>query len=501
MSILNFAKSVSALGNSQRISPNDSQNSAWTSPVLLWGSLVLLCGISAGCGGDEAAGQAKKEQPPALVRVAQMVKKPVSRRIEVVGNVTPVRTSVVASGANGVVQHFEADDGREIEKGLFVTEGTVLSKLRMVTSNLEIEEAEALLAERDEKLKAVKDTHPKELAHAQAMVERAQAVKNNAERKWERAQKLHEQGVANDSELEDALENWRAASQSLIAAEETLNQVKEGRAIEQAAASKTTQEKHIEWLKAEQQKRTTRAPFDGFIVEEHTYIGQWLSKGDPVVTMARIDEVDVMVHVDQADLPHIRLGQPARVTVKGAEQTEWTGHIEHIVPESDWQKGSRGFPVVVRIENKLVTVEATDSKGSSRQQKVPMLKAGMLARVTMEGPAVETLLVHKDALVRTTRGTKLYVFDPAEADAKLDPKEPVMGSVRRFDIKADLALSDGEMIGIRLAEDAPAGADETPLKPGQWVVTEGGERFAAPMEDNVNALGRIPDQNADNSED
>lgn len=501
MSILNFAKNVSALANLRRISPSDLKNVPWARRLLLWGSLGLLTAVSAGCGGDEASGQAKKEQPPSLVRVAQMVKKPVSRKIEVVGNVTPVRTSVVASGANGVVQYFETDDGQQIEKGLFVTEGTVLSKLRMVTSNLEIEEAEALLAERDEKLQAVKATHPKELAHAQAMVERAKAVKNNAERKWERTQDLHKKGVANDSELEDALENWRAASQSLIAAEETLNQVKKGRTIEQAAASKKTQEKQIEWLKAEQKKRTTRAPFDGFIVQEHTYIGQWLSKGDPVVTMARMDEVDVMVHVDQADLPHIRLGQPARVTVKGADQTEWIGHIEHIVPESDWQKGSRGFPVVVRIPNKLVTVEATDSKGSSRQQKVPMLKAGMLARVTMEGPAVETLLVHKDALVRTTRGTKLYVFDPAEANAELDPKEPVMGSVQRFDIKADLAMSDGEMIGVRLAEDSPAGAGENALKPGQWVVTEGGERFAAPVEDNVNALGRIPNPNAEDSDD
>ena len=475
----------------------------------------LLVGLAAGCGGgDQAAGQGKG-RPPSLVRVAQAEKKPVARRIVVVGNVTPVRTSVVASGANGVVQYLrerlpeerdeptpaapenkftspgeEENRPAEIEVGQFAAEGTVLSVLRMEATNAELEEARSVLAEKREKLQAVETNHPKELAHAEAMKKIAEAVKTNAEQKYQRTKSLYDRGVANESELEDAFEKWEMAEQSLIAADQQLEQIRNGRDIEQAQAALNAQQAHVAYLESEKAKRTTKAPFHGHVVEVHTYVGQWLSKGDPVVTLARLDEVDVIVNVDQADLAHVRLGQPARVTVEGGRQTEWLGRIVYIVPRSDWTKGSRGFPVVVRIKNELDSKYLGEGETSS-EEDAP-LKAGMLARVTIEGPKVETLLVPKDALVRTTEGSVLYIYEPKDPAAKLDPNQPTPGGVRRVAIQPDLAMSEGNMIGIRLLDRVPE--SENPLKPGIWVVTEGGERFAAPVDDNTNAKSRIEDQ-------
>lgn len=483
------------------------------------GGLVLLTIALAGCGGDDAAGQAPAGQPPSLVRVGQLETKMISRKIISVGNVTPVRTSIVASGANGVVQYLKASpedvppkaetpistqarptqaeqsvlaqlapEFAEIEIGQFVTQGTVLSVLRMESTNNELAEARAVLKEREHKFKAEKDIHPKEKAHAEAMKQMAHAVATNARQKWERTQQLFNRGAANDVELDDAQEKWKAAEQALIAAEENLQQVMSGMKVEQAQASLDAQRHHIDYLESEKAKRTTKAPFDGFIVEEHTYVGQWLSQGDPVVTLARMDEVDVIVNIDQADIPYVRLGQTAEVSVAGAEQTNWVGRIEQIVPKSDWEGGSRAFPVVVRIENRLEDLEITTDEGT-KTKKVPMLKAGMMAHVTIRGPEVETLLAPKDALVRTTRGTNVFVFEPTDPSAKFDHQTPTMGGVRQIPIEADLTMSDGEMIGIRPAEKMSESV--SPLKAGVWVVTEGGERFSAPVQDNVNALSRL----------
>lgn len=478
-------------------------------------ALVLFVGLGvssaflSGCGDDEAAGQAQRGRPPALVRVAPLEKKIISRRVEVVGNVTPIRTSIVASGANGVVQYLseappeENSDApkktpvspgepdaldQEIEVGQYVTKGTVLSVLRMEATNNELAEARALQKERMHKLKAVEKVHPKELAHADAMKNMAEAVKNNAKQKWERAKNLYDRGVANENEMEDAREKWKAAEQALIAAEQTKAQVEEGLDIEQAEAAFEAQTSHVAYLESEKAKRTTKAPFDGYITSVHTYKGQWLAKGDPVVTLAKMDQVDVMVNIDQADIPFVQLGQLAEVTVNGAPKRNWVGRIVHIVPESDWTKGSRGFPVVVRINNELTEKEKAQLGIDPDERNVP-LKAGMLARVTIKGPPVETLLVPKDALVRTTRGTYIYIYSPKAAGAKLDPKKPTMGGVQQVQIEADLHMSDGELIGVRLAEQPSDG--KNPLQPGAWVVTEGGERFTAPNQDNVNALSRL----------
>ena len=415
------------------------------------------------------------------MRAAQLKQKPISRKIIVVGNVTPVRTSVVASGANGVVQFLCAARDKneaaplspgdvpnlpEVEQGQYVTAGTVLSVLRMETANAEVAQAVALLEEREENLQGTKATHPEEIAHAQAMVGAATAIKNNAQQKWERAQTLSKRGAATDNELEDAREKWKAASEALTAAEKTLKRVQAGRDIEQAKASRDAQAAQVDYLKTEREKRTTKAPFDGFIVEMHTYNGQWLSKGDPVATLARMDDVDVIVNVDQADLPFVRLGQTAQVTVQGAVtedgtvKADWTGEIVHIVPQSDWEHGSRGFPVVVRIQNELYPVGNPGK--SEAQRKTPVLKAGMLATVTILAPEVNTLLAHKDALVRSTEGNSLFLFEPKDKNAQFDPNKPTMGSVRQTWVQPDLGLSEGEYIGIRPAERTGRRPDSLP---------------------------------------
>jgi hypothetical protein len=83
-----------------------------------------------------------------------------------------------------------------------------------------------------------------------------------------------------------------------------------------------------------------------------------------------------------------------------------------------------------------------------------------------------------------------------------------MGSVQQVRIQTDLKMSQGVMIGIRPLRDLPD--DKNPLKPGAWVVTEGGERLVveekeevtegperlAPVQDNINALSPIPTNGA-----
>ncbi len=478
----------------------------WKGAGCLAGMMLGLCLLS-GCGGDEATAQSKKDEASALVRVAQLKQRPVSRRIIVVGNVTPVRTSVVASGANGVVRFLhdapnEDEDGvptspvdtlsrPEVEQGQYVTEGTVLSVLRMETANSEVAQAEALLEEREANFNATKDTYPADVAHAEAMKKVAQAVETNALAKFNRAQSLYAQGAATDAEFEDARERLSAASEARNAAEKKLASVRGGQEIEQAKASRDAQAAQVKYLTTERDKRTTKAPFGGFIVEMHTYKGQWLSKGDPVATLAKMDEVDVIVNIDQADLPYVELGQTAQVTVEGAvtvkgdPKTHWTGEIVHIVPQSDWEHGSRGFPVVVRIHNEI---EDAPGSGTDATRKIPVLKAGMLATVTILAPEVETLLAHKDALVRSTEGNALFIFEPKDKNAQVDPDKPAMGSVRQVWVEPDLGLSEGEYIGIRPSSGQPGG--QNLFQPGQWVVTEGGERLR-PIQDNVNALRRI----------
>ncbi len=67
-----------------------------------------------------------------------------------VGNVRPRFFSVVASGSDGIVEEFPVKSASSSKAG------TILSRLRMESTDLEIAEHEAMLAERQAELEEIR---------------------------------------------------------------------------------------------------------------------------------------------------------------------------------------------------------------------------------------------------------------------------------------------------------------------------------------------------------
>ena len=80
--------------------------------------------------------------PPALVRVQTVRHGQISPQLSAVGTVRPRHFSIIASAADGVVDEFA------MEAGDFVKAKAVLSRLRMFSTELALEEERAVLAER-----------------------------------------------------------------------------------------------------------------------------------------------------------------------------------------------------------------------------------------------------------------------------------------------------------------------------------------------------------------
>ena len=375
---------------------------------LLFSGLLSIC--LAGCGSEEIAAGRGGGRPPALVRIGRIEQRNVTPRVTVVGSVVPVRTSVVASGANGLVETFH------IEVGDYVRENQPLSELRIKTTDLVIAEARAVLDERQRELDELDaGSRQEDIEEGLAKMKATEAVMRNMAKKMTRSRSLLNRGAINQDEYDDALQNDEGSRQTFRAAKASYDKIVAGprrEEIDQARARLDAQQNQVKYLEAEKQKRITRAPFDGFIVKEHTYRGQWLSKGDPVVTLARMDEVDVIANVDQQDESLIRLFDDAEIIINGIKQREWNGKVMAVVPRSDWQSGSRGFPVKVRLQNHLDTVKGVDQDGNEYTRIWPVLKEGMMAQVTFSGVPRPVVLAPKNALVRTSRGTQMFLFNP-----------------------------------------------------------------------------------------
>lgn len=424
-------------------------------PIFL---LISLLSIAPGCTQsatpDDSPGvpaQASAGPPPALIRATIIKKENVAPEFRALGNIRPRHYSIVASGSDGIVEEFPA------EAGDFVTEGTLLSQLRMDSTDLDIAEQEAILNERRAELEEIKLPRKEDQDEARARKQAADIIHTNAIRRLEELRALSQRGAANPTEVKDAQDNVDTAEQNRLAAVAVLARISTPRpeTVQQAMARVAAQEKHVEFMKAERAKRFTKAPFPGFIVEEHTYVGQWLSKGAPVVTLAQLDEVEVEVQIDQQYIDQIAPGRPVSLNIQGTGTRNglpktWPGEVTFIVPRSNWEEGSRSFPVVIRIRNVM---------DESSMPPIPALREGMMAEAEFKGEDIEALLAPKDSLVRTSRGTFVYIINPSVEG------EPL--SVRQ--VLVTPGLSSGSWVQV-IGEG---------LEAGQQVVTEGAERLRA----------------------
>lgn len=411
--------------------------------------VVLLLG---GCGGEAeetaANGPPGGGRPPAPVYVAQVQQGEVVPQTQVVGTVVAKRTSQVASGAEGKVNQFLVQEGQLVE------EGQPLSILNMVTTNLGIQEAEKLLEVRRQEYEELKNgSREEEILKARAERDAARAALESAQNKLLRQRQLAMNNAVNQDDLDDAIERAATTKELLAAAEAALRLVEEGprkEQVSQARAAWEAQQEHVEFLKAEREKRTTRAPFRGIIVEEHTEQGEWLSKGDPVVTIADLlDEVYVIANVDQLEVDNVRPGAEVDVEIQAPGKSRWTGRVESLIPKSEWQSGSRMFPVKVVIPNELFDVDG---------KQTPRLAEGMYARVTFRGEPRTALLVHKNAVIRSEIGSRVVAVLPGES--------PQTGTAKLVPIEEGTAFGDSIEV---VSGD---------LTPGMTIVIEGAERLS-----------------------
>lgn len=139
-------------------------------------------------------------------------------------------------------------------------------------------------------------------------------------------------------------------------------------------------------LELELEKKVIRSPFNGVVIKRNVDVGEWLSPGGVVATVARDDVVEVMVSVPQGIVNFINPGAKVKVIV-GTDTFE--GTVFSVVPSGD--VATRTFPVKVRLRN----------NGS--------LKGGMEAKVKLPtGRKEEVFIVSRDAVLTQFGNTVIY---------------------------------------------------------------------------------------------
>lgn len=395
---------------------------------------LLLLSHAGGCAPAAAQPPGKGAKgaapPPPKVLVSTAITAEVPDQRTFVGTVWPVRRSLVGSAAPGRVEEFLVNEGDAVKAG------QPIARLRRGIIQAELNAGTALLAVRQAELKELETSFQDEVDQAQAKLALAEANLNYRRAKLERS-KLLGTSVAREILEEDSSLAAQAAA-TVLEAQAALRLLTGGarqQKTEQARANAEAQAAEVERLTEQLERHTMFAPFDGFVTSEHTEIGQWVMQGDPVAEIVELKQVEIGIGVVEDYIADLTTSTQATVEVPALKGQAFQGQVSIINALAD--ERARTFSVKVRLDNDL----------SSGQ---PLLKAGMLARVTLPvGKPLPQVLVPKDAVV-LGQSPMVFVAQPAGGNSVVKPVPVKMESAHGLwvaitgDVKAgDLVIVEG----------------------------------------------------------
>ena len=321
--------------------------------------------------------------PPAPVIATDVREETIRAGQSFVGTVMPVRRAVIGSAVDGRVLEFPCNEGDR------VTRGQTLAQLRTRTMELELASAKAEAeAARQELAEFEAGTRREEIDQARARHAAAHALRTFAVSRAKRLQTLYERRSASEDEVQEALSASEAAIGKEAEAKAALDLAVAGPRKERvlhARAKVLALEENCNRLQDQIDRHTVVCPFDGYVVSEHTEVGSWVMRGQPVVEVVEMDYVDIQISVLERHIKDLKRGTEGRVRIAALGDRVFVGEVTLTVPQADLR--SRSFPVKIRVKNEL-------------DGDRPVIQAGMLAQVTLPlGNSERAIVVPKDALV------------------------------------------------------------------------------------------------------
>ncbi|HWL15494.1 MAG TPA: efflux RND transporter periplasmic adaptor subunit [Opitutus sp.] len=248
-------------------------------------------------------------------------------------------------------------------------------------------------------------------------------------------------------ELESSTEQAQLTSAEAGAklAQASLNRARELRStnVSTAAELDVAEANHaqaiaaVDAIKATLAKKRIVAPFAGRVGIRTIDVGEFLNKGEAVVTLEAVDPAYVDFALPQQDIPQLRTGLTVRVSVDAFPDRTFEGKIEAIDPR-------------VTETTRNVRVRAIVPNSDE------ILRPGLFARVAVELPAETPVLeLPATAIVYSPYGNSVYVVvekagDNGATQLVVEQRFVTTGTKR------------GDLVSI-----------VNGLKPGEQVVTSG----------------------------
>jgi HlyD family secretion protein len=307
----------------------------------LWGGLIVLLVVVVSAVGIVAHGSGAKIDPS---RLAKVTRGDIAKSVVATGKIQPITKVELKSKASGIVEKLYVDINQNVTKG-------------QVLAQLDQQEILAQVAAQKAQLEAATanvGTYQANIAEDKVNAEAPDLpmYKNTLDRNLQ----MEKEGVVSVQALEDANRNYLAALNKRDTARATIavDQAKLKQAEAQVAQSKAS----LDQLNEQLSYTTLTSPMDGVILSRDVELGDAVSSilvlgstATLVMTIGDTHQVYVQGKVDEADIAHVYLGQPARIKVESFRDKVFNGKVTKIAPLGVEKDNVTTFEVRVSIDN------------------------------------------------------------------------------------------------------------------------------------------------------
>jgi multidrug efflux pump subunit AcrA (membrane-fusion protein) len=338
---------------------------------------------------------------PKVVEVtsATAIKRDLPRFFEATGSLAGDQQTDVAPQTSGKVVAVGVDIGSRVTRGqIMVKLDDSELKLKVEQSLAQLEQTKAAVKQAEEKigLKPGQTFDPNRVAEVGA----AKAAFDLADKNLRRAEKLIESGDVSRSYYDQQRSQRDQLQQQYEAA---LAQARQNyAAIVVARTNVANAETQVAMARENLSYANIPAPFDGYVVERTSDLGEYVSPQQKVVTIVKTNPLRIRIDVPEQAIPDVQVGQSVSMNTSAWPDKNFSGHVARLAPS-------------VSANSRTLTVEAEIDNGSG------MLKPGQFATVRILGPRPEpAILVPSRAVITDDSGaSRAFVVKNGHVEQRL----------------------------------------------------------------------------------
>jgi HlyD family secretion protein len=277
-------------------------------------------------------------------RLAKVQRGDVARSVVATGKIQPITKVEVKSKASGIVEKLFVDINNRVRKG------QPLAQLDQQEILAQVEAQQAQLAAAEANVGTYQANIEQDKVNASAPD--LPMYKVTLDRNLE----MQKEGVVSRQALDDANREYLAALTRRDAARAQIGV--DTAKLKQAHAQVLQSQASLKQLEEQLSYTTIVAPMDGVILSRDVEIGDAVSSilvlgstATLVMTEGDTTQVYVQGKVDEADIAHVYMGQPARIKVESFRDRTFLGKVTKIAPLGVEKDNVTTFEVRVSIDN------------------------------------------------------------------------------------------------------------------------------------------------------